>query len=279
MWSIAVTGAGNPRVYGAGRMATYQHPVGPAEVLPGPDRPTVGAGKTIEIDLFDPGDLGQAACMRILSPDNNVYTPATFDFTTDSRGTSLQATPGSSESCSRRQPRITPPTRGPNDTSTASSSDNTWLHIIIPLPVTYGSVGAPTGEPVPGGGRSSTRSGGNDTTTWQVNGHRQPGPPDRPLTPGAASWRRPMSPALPRRAERPTAPNVTDGDTRRAAPRRGGTRTLGGRDPGPWSGARRHARNPSRKVRTPTSWASAVPRHLTRRTGTNGPYLGPTPHG
>ena len=44
----------------------------------------VHAGKTMVIELFDPGDVGQNAWIRVLSPDNNVYSYATFDYTADS---------------------------------------------------------------------------------------------------------------------------------------------------------------------------------------------------
>ncbi len=44
-----------------------------------------GAGKTIVIDLFDPGDVGDKAWLQILSPDGNVYTPVDFNYTADSQ--------------------------------------------------------------------------------------------------------------------------------------------------------------------------------------------------
>ena len=36
------------------------------------------AGKTMEITLFDPGDVSGNAYLKILSPDGNAYNYATF---------------------------------------------------------------------------------------------------------------------------------------------------------------------------------------------------------
>ena len=48
------------------------------------DGPT-GASKTVEIQLYDPGDVGGGAWLQILSPDNNTYTPAAFSYTSASK--------------------------------------------------------------------------------------------------------------------------------------------------------------------------------------------------
>ena len=173
MWSIEVTGGGSPKIYGAGRMVSYANIQSGQQVfyLAQIDK-KAGASKTIEIDLFDPGDVGKAAWMQILDPDGNVYTPASFDFTADSRGTSPQATTG--QTCIQTfggSSSITPPAGCPDLTSGGTFFQNSWLRIIIPLPSTYGAVGLqPPGEPASGWWKIKyTVQNGNDTTTWQVN--------------------------------------------------------------------------------------------------------------
>ena len=53
MWSLAISGSGAPRVYGAGRMATYNNLTsGLQKFYLAQIDPAVGAGKTAEIDLF-----------------------------------------------------------------------------------------------------------------------------------------------------------------------------------------------------------------------------------
>ena len=173
MWSIEVVGGGNPKIYGGGRMVTYANIQSGAQLfyLAQIDKKS-GAGKTIEIDLFDPGDVGQAAWMQILDPDGNVYTPATFNFKADSQGTSPQSTTG--QTCLQTfggSTSITPPAGCPNFTSGGTFFQNAWVRIIIPLPSSYGSVGLqPAGEPASGWWKIKyTVQSGNDTTTWQVN--------------------------------------------------------------------------------------------------------------
>ena len=64
-----------------------------------------------------------------------------------------------------------PPSRTQIETNNGSSSgfNNTWLHIFIPLPDTYGSVA--TGGLWNNGWWQIEYNvvGGNDTTTWQVS--------------------------------------------------------------------------------------------------------------
>ena len=161
MWSLAITGGGGPRVYGAGRMATYNNLSGGLQkfYLAQID-PTVGAGKTAEIDLFDPGDLQGPAFLRILSPDGGVQSYASFTYTSDSNCT------GSSDQCSDNLPGRT---RIETNNGGSSGFNNTWLHIFIPLPDTYGSVA--TGGLWNNGWWQIEYNvvGGNDTTTWQVS--------------------------------------------------------------------------------------------------------------
>ncbi len=98
MWSIEVTGGTNPQVYGNGKMAVYNNLQAGAAYqlfyLAKIDQPT-GAGKTALIDLFDPGDVSGNATLKVLSPDGNTQTLATFSYTTDSN-----CVAGNSDACS-----------------------------------------------------------------------------------------------------------------------------------------------------------------------------------
>ncbi len=160
MWSIEATasGATTPQVHGAGRMAAYNNLVSGTQLFYLAQIDKVHAGKTLEIDLFDPGDVSGDAYIKILSPNGNSYNPAVFSFTTDGHCAS---------NCS-----------GTNKTQiqthgtgvSGSPYNDTWIKILIPLPSTYGSGGlTPSGEPAAGWWKIQYDvAGGNDTTTWRV---------------------------------------------------------------------------------------------------------------
>ena len=119
------------------------------------------AGKTIEIDLFDPGDVGGDAFLRVLSPDGNAYNYATFSYSADANCVS-----GNSDLCSASGRTSVQTAKGGS-----SSFNDSWLKILIPLPTTYGSTGLlPAGETQSGWWKIEYQvAGGNDTTTWEVN--------------------------------------------------------------------------------------------------------------
>jgi hypothetical protein len=167
MWSIEATGGGSPTVYGNGRMTVYNNllvnPPGGGQLfyLAKIDQKT-GAGKTAQIDLFDPGDVSGDATLKVLIPYNSAadtatQTQATFSYTTDGN-----CVVNTSDACSGSG-------RTSIKTATAgkSSFNNTWIHITVPLPSNYGRNGLWNSGwwqiryEVPGGG--------NDTTTWQVS--------------------------------------------------------------------------------------------------------------
>jgi hypothetical protein len=178
MWSLEVVGGGNPTIYGSGRMVSYANIESGSQIfyLAQIDQRT-GAGKTIVIDLFDPGDVGDKAWIQILSPDGNVYTPVRFDYTADSNASSGH-TSGTGLTCIQtygNSSSISPPSGGSpactaNSTSGGQYYQNSWLEITIPLPATYGSGGlTPPGEPAEGWWKIKyTVNKGNDTTTWMV---------------------------------------------------------------------------------------------------------------
>jgi hypothetical protein len=163
MFAIEAIGGGSPTVYGNGKMAVYNN-LQPGNTyqlfyLAKIDKST-GAGKTALIDIFDPGDVPGNAVLKVLSPDNSIQTQATFSYTTDGN-----CVAGNSDSCSGTN--VTQITTAVNG---SSSFNNTWIHIRVVIPATYGS----SGLWGPGGGgwwqiRYETPGGGNDTTTWQVS--------------------------------------------------------------------------------------------------------------
>ncbi len=167
MWSIEVVGGTNPQVYGNGKMAVYNNLQAGAAYqlfyLAKIDQQT-GAGKTALIDIFDAGDVNGNATLKVLSPDGNTQSLATFSYTSDSN---CNATVNynhwsPSDSCSGSGvAQITTAVGG------RSSFNNTWIHMAIVLPNTYGQGGL-----WQGGWwqiRYETPGGGNDTTTWQVS--------------------------------------------------------------------------------------------------------------
>jgi hypothetical protein len=152
MWSLFVNSGGTPQVYGEAKMCSYNNLVSGTQTFYLAQIDNSNAGKTMEITLFDPGDVSGNAYLRILSPDNNAYNYATFSWTADN-GTS-----------------------GTNVTQiqTASSGGSLFndrtITIDVSLPNTYGSVGlTPSGETQAGWWKIEYQvGGGNDTTTWQV---------------------------------------------------------------------------------------------------------------
>jgi Flp pilus assembly protein TadG len=166
LWSIYVGangGAGSARVYGDAKMVAYSNLTGAAATqkfyLAQIDKQH--AGKTMEIKLFDPGDVAGNATLRILSPDGGSYNYATFSYAADA-----QCIAGRSDVCSAS---------GRNYINTAiggsSSFDNTVITISIPLLSTYGSVSTrPPGETEDGWWKIEyTVGAANDTTTWEVS--------------------------------------------------------------------------------------------------------------
>ncbi len=171
LWSLYVADdgpVGSARVYGEARMVAYSNLNG-APVTNAPVKQVFylaqveekHAGKTMQIELFDPGDVAGDATLRILSPDGSSYDYATFDYAADGACIS-----GRSDACSGS---------GQISINTAiggqSSFDNSAITITVPLPVTYGNGGlTPSGETESGWWKIEYEVGdANDTTTWEVS--------------------------------------------------------------------------------------------------------------
>jgi len=162
MYSLEVNASGTttPQVFGAGTMVAYNNVNGGDQKFYLAQIPKIDAGKTLEIDLFDVGDVSGKAVLYIESPDGNVYTDASFNYQADTQ---------CAASCSG--------TGVTSITATTSGGshpyNDSWLTILIPLPSTYGSVGlTPTGETQAGWWKIDYQIAAgvqsNDTTTWRV---------------------------------------------------------------------------------------------------------------
>ncbi len=174
-WAIeAVPGAGgSARVYGLGKIVTYNI-IQTAGIQSfylaqiGPEN----AGKTLEIDLFDIGDLNNPATgsLQILSPDGNVYKPATFTYKSDANCGRAGLSSPCKNTAGTTSITVT-------DSSRHQSWQDSWLTIQIKLGPTYGcSISAPClkplGETQQGWWKVqyTTQNGtANDTTTWMVS--------------------------------------------------------------------------------------------------------------
>ena len=164
-FSIAVSGTG-ARVYGNGSMETYANiDSGSQEFYLAQIDRTAGAGKTVEIDLWDPGDTSAAAWLQI-EPDStssaSAWQPTTFSYTADNgrsnASTNCIQTHGGSGSA--------PP--GCSETSSTNSSfyNGAWVTIRVALPTSYGD------PSLVNSGWWKIKyivNGGNDTTTWEVS--------------------------------------------------------------------------------------------------------------
>jgi hypothetical protein len=163
MFSLWVTGVGGrARVYGGGRMAGYTNINDGGQTFYLAQIERVHAGKTLVIELFDPGDVTGNARLHVLSPDGNRYADATFSYQADGACRS-----GVSDACSASG-RTTIQTAA---AGRGSSFDNSVITITIPLPASYGSGGlTPAGETEEGWWKIEYEvAEANDTTTWQVS--------------------------------------------------------------------------------------------------------------
>jgi Flp pilus assembly protein TadG len=156
LFSIWVNASsGNARVYGSGRMAAYTNIDDGNQKFYFAQIEKVHAGKTLQIDLFDPGESSGDAFLRFLSPDGNKYTYAKFDWK-DDRGngangvTSLQTAIGG-------KPQF----------------NNHLVTIEIDLPRDYGKKGLnPPGDITDEEGWWQIEyfiEAANDTTTWEIS--------------------------------------------------------------------------------------------------------------
>jgi hypothetical protein len=148
-----------PHVYGLGKMVIYANATAGTTVFYLGRIPAIHAGKTIVIQLFDPGDAQGTASIQILKPTTSGYVATPFSYTADSTATG--------------------PKSGTNVSSLVTVDNdnvrynNSWVTITVPLAKTYNAP-RPTTEAagVEGGWwkiRYTFSSETTDTTTWQVS--------------------------------------------------------------------------------------------------------------
>ena len=148
-------------VYGLGRIAIYANVASVTTRFYLARIEAVHAGKTMVIQLFDPGDVVTGnATLQILQPTTSGYTPATFSFTADPTvpiayrsGTNV--------------------TSLPTTISGSSKYNNAWVTLTVSLPKTY-TAPLPPGEPAGTLGgwwkiSYAYTAQGTDSTTWQVS--------------------------------------------------------------------------------------------------------------
>jgi len=152
----AVGSVAGARVYGQSRMAVFNALSGTSTFYLA-QIAAAHAGKTLEIKLFDPGDIANTS-MKVKMPTTTGYIDATFSWTAT----------GCTGGCA---------TSGTNVTSIVTSSsgganyfNNQWVTISVTLPTTYAAP-TPPGEAGPGWFKIQyiTTGTGQDVTTWQVN--------------------------------------------------------------------------------------------------------------
>jgi hypothetical protein len=178
MFSLEVTGGGSGQIYGGGKMETYANvDSGTQTFYLAQISQILGAGKTMEIDLFDPGDVGQNAWLQILSPDKSLANNyASFTWTADSNASSGHTSSGGTVTCIQTyggSSGVAAPSGCTTYSSGGTFFQNSWLKILVPIPSTYGQTGLhPPGDPAGQDGWwriKYTVQSANDTTTWMVS--------------------------------------------------------------------------------------------------------------
>ncbi|MEA2661511.1 MAG: hypothetical protein QOH08_1083 [Chloroflexota bacterium] len=156
-FSLQATGdVAGVRTYGQSRMCVF-NAISGTSIFYLSQIAAVHAGKTLEIKLFDPGDISNTS-LFVQMPTNGGYVDATFSWTAT----------GCTGGCA---------TSGNNVTSLLTSTsggtnlfNNQWVTISVSLPTSY-TAPQPPGEP--GGGwwkiKYATTGTGQDVTTWSVN--------------------------------------------------------------------------------------------------------------
>ena len=158
--AVSAVPAYHASVYGLGRMAIYANIDNGVTNFYLARIDAVHAGKTMVVELFDPGDASGTASIQVMKPTATGYTPATFSYTADSNA----------NSCCRSGTNVTSLTTVSSGTS---RYNNSWVTLTIPLPKTY-TAPLPPGEPAGTLGgwwkiAYSYNATATDSTTWEVS--------------------------------------------------------------------------------------------------------------
>ncbi len=167
---FARASGGTPKVYGIGAMEAYfRLPGGQKTEFYMSQIDAVHAGKTMVIELWDPGDTGNlSASLEILKPGATDYVPATF---------SHNATQGSADATACSGYSGTNVTSVTTNTGGSSRYNGCWLTITIPLPTNYDAPHPSSDHITDEGGwwkirytmGGSTSDFSTDLTTWKVS--------------------------------------------------------------------------------------------------------------
>jgi hypothetical protein len=157
-FGIQATAASGPsaRVYGQSRMEAFIV-INNTSVFYLAQIEAAHAGKTLEIKLFDPGDISDTVFkIRLPTATGFVYPSFTFSATGSSCGAATSGGPTTSLRTS--------------DAAGCRYYNNQWVTISVPIPATY-TAPTPPGEPGPGWWKIeyNTLGTGQDITTWEVN--------------------------------------------------------------------------------------------------------------
>jgi hypothetical protein len=162
MWSLRAVPTNSsyrPYVYGLGKMVIYANVTSGTTLFYLGRIEAVHAGKTMVIQLFDPGDASGNSSIEILKPTTTGYSPSAFSYTADSNAS------GSKSGTNVTSLKTT--------ISGAGQYNNSWVTLTIPLPKTY-TAPLPPGEPAGTAGgwwkiRYTFDNTTSDTTTWQAS--------------------------------------------------------------------------------------------------------------
>jgi hypothetical protein len=156
-FGVQVTSTAGPgaRVYGQSRMCALIV-INNSSVFYLAQVEASHAGKTLEIRLFDPGDI-TTTTLKIRVPTTTGFTYATFTWTATGSSGGAPTSGG-------------PTTSLVTSNSTGSFYSNQWVTISVPIPASYAAP-TPPGEPGPGWWKIeyNTLGTGQDVTTWEVN--------------------------------------------------------------------------------------------------------------
>jgi hypothetical protein len=161
-FGIEATATAGPsaRVYGQQRMEAFIV-INNSSVFYLAQIEAAHAGKTLEIHLFDPGDISNTTFrIRVPSASAPGYTYATFTWTSDRSWCGQPTSGGPTTSL------VT------SDASGCNYFNNAWVTISVPIPVTYTApVACCPSDPGPGWWKIEydTLGTGQDITTWQIN--------------------------------------------------------------------------------------------------------------
>jgi hypothetical protein len=165
----AQASGGTPKVYGIGAMEAYfRLPQNQTSDFYMAQIEGVHAGKTMIIELWDPGDTGAlAATLQVLQPTASDYTPATFSYTAVQGSNNATACSGYSG---------TNVTSIVTNTGGSSRFNGCWVTITIPLPASYSAPHPSTDTITTEGGwwkmryiMGSGSGNATDLTTWKVS--------------------------------------------------------------------------------------------------------------